>query len=278
MQNDFNGHPYARTLRFFEAYYPYDTEKVNYAELMLSMDKVSTIDELFSIRNRILDKYFEMDIILLKMPQDACQPLTAGSLERFGQSGRTLDAIRDNKRKDIDGCFNANIIRLFKESKDPNLLFCGECIVNMSKDSENYDEQIKEIVQYAQEANNIDAEELSKELRLRKESLHKKRLDFDNYEEGMNGYQSAKQKIQEDFDFVMKYKWRLTKFDKDRYSDFLPQDMRNKPEKKKDDTPTWIYVVSGILLLGLLILIAPVLDVLFPSLLALAFILWCFSR
>ena len=87
--------------------------------------------------------------------------------------------------------------------------------------------------------------------------------------------------VQEDFGFVMKYKWRLTKFDKTRYKDFLPEKMRNeldKPEKKTDDTPTWIYVVSGIIVLGILILIAPVLDVLFPWLLAFAFILWCFSR
>ena len=33
MQKDYKKHPYARTLRFFEAYYPYDTEKVNYAEI-----------------------------------------------------------------------------------------------------------------------------------------------------------------------------------------------------------------------------------------------------
>ena len=52
--NDYSKYSYARSLQFFEAYYPYDTEKVNYAELMLSMNKLSTIDELLSIRNRII--------------------------------------------------------------------------------------------------------------------------------------------------------------------------------------------------------------------------------
>ena len=57
--NDYSKYRYARTLQFFEAYYPYDTENVNYAELLLSMDKLSTIDELFSVRERIIDKHFD---------------------------------------------------------------------------------------------------------------------------------------------------------------------------------------------------------------------------
>ena len=65
--NDYSKYSYERTLRFFEAYYPYDTEKVNYADLMLSMNKQSTIDELLSIRNRIIRKHFK-DYIVFKLP------------------------------------------------------------------------------------------------------------------------------------------------------------------------------------------------------------------
>ena len=278
MRIDYNIHKYARTLRFFEAYYPYDTEKVNYAELMLSMDKLSTIDELFSIRNRILDKYFDMEIILLKMPEDACQPMAEGSLETFGQSTRSLDAISDNKRKDVNGCFNANIIRLFKESNEPTLLFCGECIVNMSKESANYNKQIKEIVQYAKEVYNIDAEELSKELCSRKTRLDKRRIRFDDFKEGMNGYLSVKQEVQEDLDYIMKYNWRLTNSEKDRYCEFLPREMRNKTDKSKNDKPIWDYIIPGVIILAILIFVVPWFDVLLPWLLAFVFILWCFSR
>ena len=135
--------------------------------------------------------------------------------------------------KDVYGCFNANIIRLFKESKEPNLSFYGECIVNMSNGSATYDEQIKEVVQYAKEIYNIDAEELSKELCSRKTRLHNRRVSFNFFKKGMNGYISAKQKVQEDIDFIMKYKWRLTKFDKDLYSEFLPQEMCNGPETQQ---------------------------------------------
>ena len=278
MQKDYKKHPYARTLRFFEAYYPYDTEKVNYAELMLSMDKLSTIDELFSVKNRILDKYFEIDIILLKMPQDICQPLAEGSFEPFGQSGRSLDALDNNIKKDVCGCYNVNIIRLYKESKESNLLYCGECIVNMSKESANYNKQIKEIVQYAKEVYNIDAEELSKELCSRKTRLDKRRMRFDDFKEGMNGYLSVKQEVQEDLDYIMKYNWRLTNCEKDRYCEFLPREMRNKTDKAKKDKSIWDYIIPGVIILAILIFVVPWFDVLLPWLLAFAFILWCFSR
>ena len=42
----FDSYTYARTLRFFEAYYPYDNEDVHYADIMLSMNQLNTIDEL----------------------------------------------------------------------------------------------------------------------------------------------------------------------------------------------------------------------------------------
>ena len=182
--------------------------------------------------------------------------------------------------KEVYECFNANIIRLFKESKEPTISFCGEYIVNMSSGSSTYDEQIKEILQYAKEVYNIDAEELSKELCSRKARLHTRRVSFNNFKEGMNGYISAKQKVQEDLDLVLKYKWRLTKFEKNLYSEFLPQEMRIIPDnqEKKDDTPIWIYVIAFIIVLALLILIAPVLDVLFPWLLVFGFMFWLLGK
>ena len=256
--NDYSKYRYARTIRFFEAYYPYDTENVNYAELMLSMDKLSTIDELFSVEERISNKYFSSTIIFVNLPEDICKPLAVGSGERFGQTGRSIDALNRNMRKDIFECYNANIIRIFKESKDPTISFCGECIVNMLDGFDSFDEQKKEIIKYAKEEFNID-EELSRELSSRKTRLHDRLYTFNKFKEEMNGYISAKQKVQEDLDFIMQYKWRLSKYDKDLFSEFLPPEMRNIPEpqnKKSDNdlsTGQIISIIVGCLLIGALI-------------------------
>lgn len=96
----------------------------------------------------------------------------------------------------------------------------------------------------------------------------------------MNGYQSAKQKVKDDLDFVLKYKWRPTIYEEKFNSEFLPQEMRIIPDnqEKKDNTPTWIYVVSGIVILAILILIAPVIDVLLPWLLVFGFMFWLLGK
>ena len=278
--NDYSKYSYARSLQFFEAYYPYDTEKVNYAELMLSMNKLSTIDELLSIRNRIISKYFKNYIVLCKLPKEICIPLAIGSNERFGQSGNSVRALNHTIDQDVYDCFNTNVFRLFKESKEPTLFSCGECIVNLTEFSEKYDKQINEVVQYSKEVYNIDAEELSKEIVSRKKSLHKNWREFKDFKEEMNGYQSAKQKVKNDLYVDLKYKWRPTIYDEKFNSEFLPQEMRIIPDnqEKKDNTPTWIYVVSGIVILAILIIIAPVIDVLLPWLLVFGFMFWLLGK
>lgn len=277
--NDYSKYSYERTLRFFEAYYPYDTEKVNYADLMLSMNKQSTIDELLSIRNRIIRKHFK-DYIVFKLPKEICVPLAVGSNERFGQSGRSVIALNHTIDQDVYYIFNTNVFRLFKELKEPTLSSFGECIVNLTEFSEQYEKQIEEVVQYSKDVYNIDAEELSNEIVSRKKSLHKNWREFNDFKEEMNGYQSAKQKVMDDLDFVLKYKWRPTIYDEKFNSEFLPQEMRIAPEKqeKKDNTPKWIYVLSFVIVLALLIIIAPVMDVLFPWLMVFVFMFWLLSK
>ena len=56
MANDYSGYSYARTLQFFEAYYPYDTEDVHYADVVLSMNQCKSIDEMVPILDRIKKK------------------------------------------------------------------------------------------------------------------------------------------------------------------------------------------------------------------------------
>ena len=217
MHNNYVGHPYARTLRFFEAYShcPYDYPGENFAVLMLSMDKLNTIDELFSIRLRITNKRFKRNIIEKELPIEICTPLAGRYEYTFGQDYRGVDEVRHNMLQDVYDCFNTNVFRLFKESKEPTIVSCGECIVNLTELSEKYDEQIKEIVQYAKDMYHIDAEELSNEIRSRKESLYKNLRKIKDLKKNTNDYQSTKHKIQDDLDFVLKYKLRMSGYDKE---------------------------------------------------------------
>ena len=54
--DNFESYTYARTLRFFEAYYPYDNEDIHYANVMLSMNQCKTIDELIAVRECLKEK------------------------------------------------------------------------------------------------------------------------------------------------------------------------------------------------------------------------------
>ena len=206
--------------------------------------------------------------------------MAVGSNERFGQSGRSVIALNHTIDQDVYYIFNTNVFRLFKELKEPTLSSFGECIVNLTEFSEQYDKQIEEVVQYSKDVYNIDAEELSNEIVSRKKSLHKNWREFNDFKEEMNGYQSAKQKVMDDLDFVLKYKWRPTIYDEKFNSEFLPQEMRIALEnqEKKDNTPKWIYVLSFVIVLALLIIIAPVMDALFPWLMVFGFMFWLLSK
>ena len=74
----FDEYTYGRTLRFFEAYYPYDTEDVRYADVMLSMNQCTTIDELITIRERLKGKVKSIDYYGLanKVPKDIIDELS----------------------------------------------------------------------------------------------------------------------------------------------------------------------------------------------------------
>ena len=58
--DSYDKYTYARTLRFLEAYYPYDNEDFHYADVMLSMNQCKTIDELIAVRERLKEKVEKM--------------------------------------------------------------------------------------------------------------------------------------------------------------------------------------------------------------------------
>lgn len=263
LNNNYVGHPYARTLRFFDAYYhcPYYYSRSNYAELMLSMDKLTTIDELFNTRILISHNWFKSKIIE-GLPIEICAPLAGRYEYTFRQDYRSVDELRRNMLQDVYDCFNTNIFRLFKESKEPTILSCGEYIVNLTDLSEKYDEQIKEIVQYAKDVYHIDAEELSKEIRSRKESFHNNLRKIKDLEKTTNDYQSAKQKIQDDLNFFFKYKWRTSRYDIERFKDFLPTNNTNGYSYIKDiiyNSDLRISVIGFVAFIGVIFLLSPIL-------------------
>jgi hypothetical protein len=223
MHNNYVGHPYARTLRFFEAYShcPYAYSSENFAELMLSMDKLTTIDELFEMKLLITNKHFKTNIIIQNLPYEICAALAGRYGYLFRQDYRAIEELRHNMLQDVYDCFNTNVFRLFKESKEPTIVSCGECIVNLTELSEKYDEQIKEIVQYAKDMYHIDDEELSNEIRSRKESLYKNLRKIKDFKKNTNDYQSTKHKIQDDLDFVLKYKLRMSGYDQELLNEIL---------------------------------------------------------
>ena len=132
--NDYSEYTYGRTLRFFEAYYPFDTEDVHYANVMLSMKQCKTIDELIAVRERLKKKAENVRNyeILDKLPKNIVDDLSKVAKADSPLYRDTSYRIKTNIESDVNSCYDENLFRLFKESKEITERSCGECFVNMA--------------------------------------------------------------------------------------------------------------------------------------------------
>ena len=113
---DSDKYDYGRTLRFFEAYYPYDNEDVHYADVLLSMGNASSIDELISIRERIKKKIDNLDSSKYnEIPKNIIDDISK-SISYFSSYSEPLRSrVNSNLRQDVNSCYDENLFRLFKE-------------------------------------------------------------------------------------------------------------------------------------------------------------------
>ena len=234
MKKSVEVYSYARTLRFFDAYYPYDVEDVHYADMMLAMSLCDTIDELLALRLSLIQK-LESGInqdALERVPDEIKKELTKCDLKS--------DTLNDNSFKqmifylirDIDTCYNENIVRLLRAQDNITEAICGECFINLtiSPNSVEYKDQI---IQVAREKSNIDVSELL-------EIIAKRYIDFRDhwhsylkFKEGMNGYAAARQLVVDDFEYLRQFNWRLLPWQKDLYSELMTNSEDFLNEKRR---------------------------------------------
>ena len=184
-----NEFPYARTLRFFDAYYPYDVEDVHYDDVMLSMNECVTIDELISVRERLKEKV-KNTFHYEDLSKDIIRELLK-SASVYANYQSEYSRIQDNLRADINVCYDENVFRLFKESETITANSCGECFVNLSYcwEGSTYKELI---IREAKERANIDVSELLETIAKRHKEFEKHWNEYKKFKEGMNGYNAAK--------------------------------------------------------------------------------------
>ena len=233
----FENNEYARTLRFFEAYYPYDNEDVHYADVILSMNQCKSIDEMLPIYERVKSKIDKIDKQYVnKIPNKLSKELAECESSVLSWNTVCFEKLQTRLRSDIGNCFDDNIVRLFKEIKNITLDICGECFVNLNQ-CWDYSKQKDMIIQEAMEKANLDVTDLFITIKKRKEKLPKHLLKFHSFKEGMNGYQPAKQAVIDDLAFLLQYNWRMSSTEKSAYYDFLPKtkDIKNNKNKLADD-------------------------------------------
>ena len=226
IMDSFDKYSYARTLRFFEAYYPYDNEDVHYADVMLSMSQCKTIDELIEVRERLKEKTEKMGNveILGKLPKALIEELKKDPVNEYWTS-----RIQYNLRFDVNSCYNENLFRLLKESKALTEHTCGECFINLSHCWEH--SKYKElIIDEAKEKANIDVSELLETIAKRYKKFGENWEKFRGFKEGMNGYNSAKKTVEDDFEYLRQFNWRLLPWEKSLYSEIDREEQRKKEE------------------------------------------------
>ena len=217
--NDYNKYTYGRTLRFFEAYYPYDTEDVRYADVMLSMNQCTTIDELITIRERLKGKVKSIDYYGLanKVPKDIIDELSnsapSQSVVYFNKYSRPEEKLK----ADIDTCYDENLFRLFKENKEITEKTCGECFVNMTYCTPKCTYKDK-IISEAKERAGIDVTGLLNTIARRYREFGEHWDTYKNFKEGMNGYNAAKLAVEDDLEYLKQFGWRLLPAQKALYS------------------------------------------------------------
>lgn len=262
-----NKYTYGRTLRFFEAYYPYDTEDVHYADVMLSMNQCETIDELISVREQLKEKAKKIRDykILNKIPSNIIDELSnVAKMDSILSQDKTYK-IKSNIESDINSCYDENLFRLFKENKEITETSCGECFVNMTSCTPQCTYMDK-IISEAKEKASIDVSGLLKMIAKRYREFGEHWNTYQTFKEGMNGYNAAKLAVEDDLDYLKQFNWRLLPEQKLLYSKIDREGIRKAIEAevmKRKENGKWLIVqiiIVAIVLVAIIVLLHPILS------------------
>lgn len=238
--DNFNKYTYARTLRFLEAYYPYDNEDVHYANVMLSMNQCKTIDELIAVRERLKEKIKKVSDFLFsdkdKLPKELTEELSKRNVEVPSKNIVRFqlwdEIVQENLGDDVESCYDENIFRLFRECDTITPQTCGEFFINLSC-CEEKSKYIVPITNVAKERSNIDVSELLVKIAKRYNDFGEHWKKFKEFKEGMNGYNPAKKVVEDDFAYLKQFNWRLLPNQRTLYSEIDREEQKKREEHAK---------------------------------------------
>lgn len=272
--DNFDKYTYARTLRFFEAYYPYDNEDIHYADVMLSMNQCKSIDELIKVREHLRSKIKKMDStpMFYKLQGEFIEELSKDKSVNLPWNFKEILS------EDTNSCYDENVFRLFKDSKIITENICGEFFINLSNCNKK-SPYIELIASEAKERSNIEVTELLFTIAKRYKVFGKHWEKYKEFEKGMNGYNFAKEVVEDDFEYLRQFNWRLlpeqislygeidreaqkrkkvhAKFLKEQKEERERQEkLEEEKKRKREKTNETIWAVIGsIVVLGIIIAI-----------------------
>lgn len=228
----FDEYTYARTLRFFEAYYPYDTEDVHYDDMMLSMSQCKTIDELITIRECVKEKIEKIgrSETYGMLPKDIIEELSEKSSIYSYQPWSIT--VKDNLRSDVNTCYDENVLRLLEKNESISANVCGECFINLSYCWERSPYKAK-IIDIANKKANIDVSELLETIAKQKKGFNEHWDNYKGFKVGMNGYNKAKEVVIGDFEYLKQFNWRLLPWEKSMYREIDKEEIRIREEHER---------------------------------------------
>lgn len=234
MKKSIDVYSYARTLRFFDAYYPYDVEDVHYADMMLAMSLCMSIDELLALRINLIQKVISgiKQDVLERIPDEIKKELTKCFFNDVALNDNSFNQIKFFLNRDIDTCYNENIVRLLRNQEKITDAICGECFINLTicSNSVEYREQI---IQVAREKSNIDVSELLEKIAKRYDDFRTHWHSYKEFKEGMNGYAPARQLVVDDFEYLRQFNWRLLPWEKGLYRELMSNSEDFLNEKRR---------------------------------------------
>ena len=163
---------------YFNSQYPHDTDRVNYAQYMLSMNDKYSIDDFVKIYNDVLNKLLSYFY---------------GDSENYPSTWwdySTNYIVYASKLKELDIFFNQQVERLFDARKVLNDKFILECMVNL-KPASNRNQIAQRFIASYQEPGKkgiYDAVSCMKEVEKARKHISPYNIDTNEYREYKDQY------------------------------------------------------------------------------------------
>lgn len=187
----YDRYSYSKTLKTLDSWFDWDTEKTNYAQVLLGMNSSTTIEDCFKIYKKVHEKYTRF----LKL------------------DGQYAD---NDFYEDLNTCLNENLLRLLQQNTETASDFALECLANMRQcnDLKIHQQEWKAII--LQRGLDIPSDTISSIIESQ-EKYEEARSEYmaNNYPLTSNGFKRVSREISDRLNVLKAYGYKALPYDAD---------------------------------------------------------------